>query len=888
MPYPRSIGRPFRGLRCYIVDKTTGSLLPVGMVGELCISGTFVAIGYCKRPSETSKSFVVNPYLLGSDNDGLRKKYSRMYCTGDYCRWLPDGSIEFFGRIDRQVKFMGHRIELGEIESCLKEAPGVGGAVVVLEGRTLVGFVTPQHANSKDVLDYLTCRLPRYMIPSKIVALEKFPLTSSGKTDVKTLEGLIRSDPAELFSPLAQDEASLLPQMQRSPHLKMDGNGSFKDVKSVACQDREHAISTKIRNLLVSIGAEISDSKALWIEAGLDSLTMVELSHKHNTMLEGFVQLKGSALFEHPTLDDLVLHIKDLMFPPLQHQAVVSSENVASVIPWYSELQGDAWQDLDYAIGTEIRQLLSSINIEIKDSKALWVESGLDSLNMVELSHKLNTMLGGFAQPKGSVLFNFPTLEALVQHIKMTLFTKEEMVVSVADPETALHSLGIPYGVLLPCSFQQEMMCQLHFNHPNLPTCNMSSNMVIKGSVRIDLFQKSLQTILDHHDSFRTAFVQVNHKQMSLISKASQVMQIVAPPDSFPLPLEHIIVATTNQAVQALNDLVNQPFDISEAPLIRMRVCEVSGSDEFYVSLVLHHSISDLQSVAMIMHEMSSGYNALLSGFPDTSAAPLDARLQYVDYTLWQRKVQQISSNGSKLGDDVRFLGSSIPTDFLRQHGTCGPSDLVMFNLSEELVMALRRTCAHYRCTLFQALLAVYGLLMCKMSTEPFKGVVIGFPSANRPSVKGVDRIQGLFAAYLSLHIHQEGSLAIFLKSVHDSLKTAIESKSSPPESGIDIFSDCQAHFSYHESSISYPQTLLNLNNTEVLNIGPDTIDNMHSIVDLALTVGINSSGGYGYLRFRSDLFTVSTARQIVARYTGALEKFITLSGDVIVRDIIV
>ncbi|MEO7766827.1 MAG: condensation domain-containing protein, partial [Ferruginibacter sp.] len=178
------VGKPIANTRLYIVNKNR-SLLPVGVAGELYIAGAGVALGYLNRPELTMEKFIADPY---SDEPG-----ARMYTTGDLARWLPDGNIEFLGRIDEQVKIRGYRIELGEIENVLQAFDSVKQAVVLARedqqgNKMLAGFVVPQGIFSREAIQiYLKKKLPDYMIPAIFVQLEYLPLTSNGKIDRNAL-----------------------------------------------------------------------------------------------------------------------------------------------------------------------------------------------------------------------------------------------------------------------------------------------------------------------------------------------------------------------------------------------------------------------------------------------------------------------------------------------------------------------------------------------------------------------------------------------------------------------------------------------------------------------------------------------------------------------------
>ena len=184
------IGKPVANTQLYILDKNLVPV-PVGVSGELHIGGYQVARGYHNRPNLTAEKFI--PDIFSHEPN------SRLYKTGDLAKWLPDGNIEFLGRIDFQVKIRGFRIELGEIESVLSAHPGVKENVVIAKeshagDKQLAAYVVAegldienQEQNVSDIRSFLKEKLPDYMIPSFFVFMDSLPLTPNGKIDRKKL-----------------------------------------------------------------------------------------------------------------------------------------------------------------------------------------------------------------------------------------------------------------------------------------------------------------------------------------------------------------------------------------------------------------------------------------------------------------------------------------------------------------------------------------------------------------------------------------------------------------------------------------------------------------------------------------------------------------------------
>ncbi len=193
-----SIGKPVANTRIYIVDK---DLKPqaVGVAGELLIEGIQVASGYLNRPELTAEKFIQSPF---NPND-------RVYRTGDLCKWMPNGEIAYLGRLDHQVKIRGNRIELGEIEHQMERSGYVDQAVVLVRelssgDKTLIGYIKlSPGATEENVYQNLRSNLPPYMLPSRLVRVEAFPMTSSGKVARKQLaeRALAESEDSSYSSP---------------------------------------------------------------------------------------------------------------------------------------------------------------------------------------------------------------------------------------------------------------------------------------------------------------------------------------------------------------------------------------------------------------------------------------------------------------------------------------------------------------------------------------------------------------------------------------------------------------------------------------------------------------------------------------------------------------
>ncbi|HET9281982.1 MAG TPA: amino acid adenylation domain-containing protein [Candidatus Angelobacter sp.] len=180
------IGRPISNIQTYVLDEQMG-LAPIGVAGELYLGGVGLARGYWRRSDLTAEKFVPDPFAIESSG--------RLYRTGDWARWKSDGSIEYIGRRDEQVKLRGNRIELGEIETALRHHSNIKDAAVVVSQdaageKRLVAYLVPQKAqipSQTQLRKYLADKMPDYMVPAVYVQLAEFPLSPNGKLDRRRL-----------------------------------------------------------------------------------------------------------------------------------------------------------------------------------------------------------------------------------------------------------------------------------------------------------------------------------------------------------------------------------------------------------------------------------------------------------------------------------------------------------------------------------------------------------------------------------------------------------------------------------------------------------------------------------------------------------------------------
>jgi acyl-coenzyme A synthetase/AMP-(fatty) acid ligase/acyl carrier protein len=249
------IGRPLPNTRLCVLDDRLG-LVPLGVSGELYVSGVGVARGYVGRSGLTGERFVADPFGSGE----------RMYRTGDVVRWSAGGLLVFVGRVDDQVKVRGYRVEPAEVESVLLACEGVDGAVVVASGDRVVGYVVGD-VDPVVVREFVGGRLPEFMVPSVVVVVDELALTVNGKVDRVAL-------PA--------------PEYQGQPGGRAPAN------------DRERKLCGLFAEVLGVADPGVDDS---FFDLGGHSLLATRLVGRIRTVFD--VELSLRVLFEAPTVAEI-------------------------------------------------------------------------------------------------------------------------------------------------------------------------------------------------------------------------------------------------------------------------------------------------------------------------------------------------------------------------------------------------------------------------------------------------------------------------------------------------------------------------------------------------------------------------------------------------------
>ncbi|NML37861.1 amino acid adenylation domain-containing protein [Chitinophaga sp. G-6-1-13] len=401
------VGKPIANTQVYILNKDQ-QLMPVGVYGEICLGGAGLAQGYLDRPDLTSERFIAHPYQAGE----------RLYRTGDVGRWLSDGNVEFGGRMDAQVKLHGYRIETGEIEHVLESYEGISGAVVKLwtsagGDAALVAYLEGADHDVRAVRDYLSSRLPTYMVPHHFISLASFPVTVNGKTDRQALpspESVLHTSDVAYVSGRNDKEIQLIAVfeevLKKSPLGIYDdffllGGDSIKSIQIVS-RLKQRGYMLGIQDVMRSpVIAELAgsmqpltreaDQSTVTGQTGLGPVqqwflqTSSEWGHyNQSVLLESRERLSEPSL--RASLDHLLLH-HDALRMVYHHKAGVwEQENLGSEQGCLLEVHD--WTD-DTSFGVICDRIQSTIDLENGPLFRAALFRGTDKDRLLLVAHHL-------------------------------------------------------------------------------------------------------------------------------------------------------------------------------------------------------------------------------------------------------------------------------------------------------------------------------------------------------------------------------------------------------------------------------------------------------------------------------------------------------------------
>jgi tyrocidine synthetase-3 len=650
-----TLGTPISNVRCYIMDKYS-DLAPIGVTGELWIGGAGISRGYLNNPGLTAEKFDQDLWDYRDGNHRFYRPYrsyrtyisNKIYKTGDLARWLPEGNIEFLGRMDHQVKIRGYRIETGEIESRLLAHEQVKEAVVLAKtnqgSKFLCAYIVPRPTDpgtsleTSELKTYLNSYLPAYMIPFYFIQLERIPLTAQGKIDRQALvEIVIHDENGRNYlaprDPLEEKLAEIWGKVLKT------GTQAFP---------------------LIGIGDN-------FFERGGHSLSALVMIA--NIQREFNVKVPLAEVFRVP-------HIKGLA---------------------------------RYIRGSKRDKYTSPQPVEKKEYYALSsAQKRLYILQQMELN---------------STAYNMPTF------------------ITVKEPD--IEKL-------------EETISGLIRRHESLRT---SFHMV--GNEPVQRIHNEVEFEIKYYDIYKTQVevkVKVEQERSSRFEGTGGLA---------PLPIIKNFIRS---------------FDLSQGPLLRVGLIKAGALhgavdvdidvDVDVLMIDMHHIISDGISLRVLEQE----FTALYGG---EQLPPL--AIQYKDFSEWQNSERE--KEIIKIQEKYwlrEFAGEipvlNLPTDYPRPALQSFAGDIMEFEIPGDETRGLKAAAQSGSCTLFMVILAVFKVLLAKLSSQ--EDIVVGTPTAGRRHAD-IQRTIGMFVNTLAMRNYPQGrkTFSEFLQEVKEQTLEAFENQ---------------------------------------------------------------------------------------------------------------
>ncbi len=834
--YHPPIGVPIANTQIYIVDQHF-NLVPVGVPGELLIGGVSLARGYLNRPDLTAEKFIPNPFSENSPFSSLLPPLpskARLYKTGDLARYLPDGNIEYLGRIDHQVKIRGFRIELDEIEALLVQHPDIQEAVAIAREDV---------PGDKRLVAYVVSSLIPNRVPIETECLIEFnqnifKLTSE---DI-SVGGLC----------LVGIPTNLALGANVRLHLRLPGTSQQQWLKAKIawCKGQKAGVKFDL-NLTEKALLEKSVNYLLEAQGLLKAL--------HRTITQNLRQLLQQQLPSYMMPDRFVIlnslpltpngkiDRRALPVPP-QNPQQFATGFVAPRTP-VEEVVAGIWMKL---LGQEVSIHDNFLEVGGNSILAMQVISRLRDIFKMEL-------------PLRS-LFEFPTVAGMAQRIELmghSSFQLDDAPVVKQDVDVQLTPLQkFIRPQLIPTSFSQQRLWFLEQLSPGSPRYNLPLILEYKGLLNITVLEQSCQEIIHRHEALRTNFTQVE----------GQPVQFIAP--EIPLNMEVIDLrelSSNLRSIEAQNivDLrVQQPFNLEQNPLLRVAVIHLTETEHILL-ITMHHIVSDGWSFGVFTRELIALYESFAQQKPSTLP---ELPIQYADYAIWQRQQLQgevlerhLAYWKQQLSGELPVL--QLPTDRPRPavQTFAGAYQTLVINKTQ--TEAIKQLSRQENATLFMTLLTVFKILLYRYTGN--EDILIGTPISGR-HLSEIEGLIGFFVNTQVLRTNLSGSPSFreLLKRIREVTLEAYAHKDLPfeklvetvqPERNLSQSPLVQVMFSLQ--NIPFPQLSSSWKFSEL------SVDTGTAKFDLSLQFHEIQGEIFGELEYNTDLFDATTIERIAGHF---------------------
>ena len=826
-----SIGRPLANTQIYILDRHKQPV-PIGVSGELNIAGVGLAKGYLNRPELTQEKFIPNPF---SNEPG-----SRLYKTGDLARYLPDGNIEFLGRIDNQVKIRGFRIELGEIEAVLAKHPNVRSVTVIDRedapgNKRLVAYLVsnlipervPYHSECQLELDGNAITIHTQDISTGGVGLVGVPAIERGKSVRVHMQLPGESEPHWLSGtvvwsrpPQAGIRFHLTPseqaQIEQSVDYQLDTQDLWKTLQRTVTRNLRHYLKQKLPDYMIPSAFVLMKALPLTPNGKIDRRALPAPDNFHNEQEDKFVG------------------------PGTPTEAKMA------------------------AIWAEV---LGLKRVGINDN---FFELGGHSLLAAQI---ISRMGQAFAiELPLRLLFEAPTIASLGKMIEPRLhLASQEQSEDSAVSESLPALTPVPRETHIPLSKAQEYIWYVQQLNPHRCGCN--SGVALRFSLKLssEALEKSINEIIHRHEIMRTTFP---------IFKG-QPVQAIAPELTLPLKivdLQNIPLAKREtEAIHFSQREMNYHFDLANGPLIKTTLVRLS-SEEHWLLMPMHHIITDGWSVGLFVEELETLYTAFSKGLP----SPLpEMPLQYADFTLWQRQRFNEEALARQVNYWLQKLAAPLQTqEYLpdrepKPNSNSGRASFYSLVLRENIIASLKDLSRSHSVTISTIIIAALKLLLFKWSGQSEIMIVATIGNRSTPEI---EKMLGCFIndVILRSQLDDEQTGVALLEQVKQTLNEAIANKEIPLQQVIEAVKSQRKLALSASVTIVPPVESPDGRFVSEIALGSDKDQLWDEEIPLELYISSSSEKSKSmeiYVLYSTDLFGSETIERMFNCYQKVLQK---------------
>lgn len=825
------IGCPINNTKIYILD-AQNQPVPIGVPGELHIAGVGLARGYLNRPELTEQKFIPSPF---SDDPGIR-----LYKTGDLARYLPDGNVEYLGRIDNQVKIRGFRIELGEIDAVLTQHPDILSAAVIDREDTpgnklLVAYVVsnlipdrvPYHTECQLELDGNVITLHTEDISTGGVAVVGVPDIDEGRRVRLHLQLPGESFPRWLSGTVA---------WSRPPQA---GIQFLLAPSEQALVDQSAAYQLDTLNLWKTLQRTLSGSLRDYLKQKLPDYMIPS----------AFVLMKALPLTPNGKVDRRALRAPDSFHKELEDKFV------APRTPTEVKLA---------AIWAEV---LGVQEVGINDN---FFELGGHSLIATQIISRIRQAFA--IELPLRHLFEASTIASLGKVIETARKTESQEQSSYSTVSDSRLSLApATRKGYIPLSKAQEHIWYVQQLNPDSCICNTRKALRFTGKLSSEALERSLNEIIRRHEIMRTTFPVVD----------GQPVQAIAPELTLPLKivdLQNIPSAKREaKAVHFSQREMNYHFDLANGPLIKATLVRLS-SEEHWLLIPIHHIITDGWSIDLFVQELETLYTAFSNGLP----SPLpEVALHYADFTLWQRQCLNEEVLARQLDYWVQKLTAPLqlpeyrPERESKPNPKSGCASSYSLVLKENLVASLKYLSRSHRVTTSTIIIAGLILLLFKYHAQSEIMIVATIGNRSTPEI---DKMLGCFInqVILRTHLDDEQTGVALLEQVQETLNEAISNKDIPLEQVIEAVKRQRKVTLYADVTIVPPVEISD--RMFVSEIAPDSGSGELWDPEIPLEFYISSPSVDSqtiefWFLYSTDLFASETIDRLFSYYQEILQK---------------